>query len=224
MDISTFKFVSGKGNGSTTACLFSARSLLDGRPFTDEHPSATLRTIGIRINDGPWWDSDEERTATLLPLALDERLCASKCVATPEVEQKRKEMCVHWARSWAAPFSLEQAALALEAKLPDDAKALREHAAKLRAEPTRENAIAARDMAHKAQRTADAAYAYAAAAAAAAAAAIARANLLANLAGAAAYADLAARISARKPVRDSLIGLFKQMLGACEGAENGDAK
>ena len=53
MDISTFKFTQGKGDGVHTACLFSARSLLDGRPFTDEHPSATLRAVGIRINDGP---------------------------------------------------------------------------------------------------------------------------------------------------------------------------
>ena len=77
----TFTLQSEVGNGETTACLMSARSLLDGRGLTDEHPSRVIRALGIKLNDGPWWDGDVERTAVLLPIALDERLCASKCDA-----------------------------------------------------------------------------------------------------------------------------------------------
>src|SRR5579862_4628985 len=111
----------------------SARSFLDGRPFGDEHPSLVLRAIGVRINDGPWWDDDAERTRVLLPLACDERLCAATCDASVEAERERAHRCAAWALSFAAPFALDQAALALEsAKLHDHAKTLRAHAVALR--------------------------------------------------------------------------------------------
>jgi hypothetical protein len=77
--ISELTLVHGVGDGKKTACLFSARSLLDGRPFGDAHPSKVLRAVGIRINDGPWWSSDAERA----------------------------KLCAEWALTWAAPFALE---------------------------------------------------------------------------------------------------------------------
>lgn len=101
--------IAGVGDGKHTACLMSARALLDGRPFGDSHPSAVLRSLGIRINDGPWWDSDAERTAMLLPLAMDERLCAAKCVVTPEAEaDRRRTIC-----DWAVPYAMDAAIRAM---------------------------------------------------------------------------------------------------------------
>lgn len=204
-DISGLTFISGAGDGKQTACLMSARSLLDGRPFGDQHPSAVLRRIGIRINDGPWWNDDVERTRVLLPLALDKRLCATKCDASPKAEKKRAGMAAHWALSWAAPFALDAAADALQDKKPKQAKILRGHAEKLRRKPTRENALAAR----------------AAAVAYAAAATIAAATIDAYADAAVAYAAAAtaARKQARREIRDSLIALFGQMLDVrCEAS------
>jgi hypothetical protein len=222
------KFVSNVGDGRTTACLMSARALLDGRPFSDSHPSAVLRKIGIRINDGAWWDSDEERTRVLLPLALDARLCADNCNASRETEAKRASLCAVWALSWAAPFALDQAALVLESCWPDHAHALRDHATKLRAEPTRANALAAAYAAYAAYAAACAPEAYAAYVAYAAAYAADAAGRAADVAYAAAYAadaayDAAGRaadakcshMAAKKQVRDSLIDLFKSLLDVC---------
>ncbi len=105
MDISHLQFVDGRGDGQSTACLLSARSLLDGRPFGDDHPSAVLRRVGIWLNDGQWWRSDTERTATLLPVALDGRLCASRCDASPAAEARRAGLCADWASSFVAPLA-----------------------------------------------------------------------------------------------------------------------
>jgi hypothetical protein len=163
MDISNFTLVGGSvgGEKSGAACLMSARALLDGRPFGDEHPSQVLRRIGIRLNDGNWWSSDVERTTTLMPLALDERLCASKCDASREAEIARAKLCANWALSEAAPMALDAAAAALRDRWPDRAALLSSHADKLRREPTRDNALAARKDAasYAAAADADASYA-----------------------------------------------------------------
>jgi hypothetical protein len=239
MDISNFTLVGGSvgGEKSGAACLMSARALLDGRPFGDEHPSQVLRRIGIRLNDGNWWSSDVERTTTLMPLALDERLCASKCDASREAEIARAKLCANWALSEAAPMALDAAAAALRDRWPDRAALLSSHADKLRREPTRDNALAARKDAASyaaaadadasyadavAASYADAAYAAAAAASYADAADAAYAAAAASSYADAAYADAAAasyaaasaskRIEARKQVRDSLIALFGRLL------------
>lgn len=233
MDFSGFVLISGQGDGEHTACLMSARSLLDDRPFNDQHPSATLRTIGIRINDGPWWEDAWERTFLLLPFALDERLCANKCDVSRATEKERAKLCAKWALSWAVPFTFDQAALAMEsAKLPTWAVILREHAAKLRTEPTKKNAACA----VRAVRAASNAYAagnacvavgvhvaYAGNAVAAAhAALVADAPLdgdddsaanAAVLAHAYAYACATANLAYEKiRVRDALIDLFDRLL------------
>lgn len=189
MNISTLKLVSGEGDGTHTACIMSARSLLDGRPFGDSHPSQVLRKIGIRLNDGNWWADDAERTRILLPLALDERLCAAKCDTSRAAEQERARLCAEWALGTAAPMALDAAASALRGRWPDSAALLSGHTDKLRREPTRDNALAARK---DAQNDAADAAAYDAAAY-----------------DAAAYAADAA---ARKPVRDALISLFCRLL------------
>jgi hypothetical protein len=105
----TLTLISGLGDGEYTACLMSARALLDGRGLTDRHPSRVIRSLGIVINDRSWWRDDAERTAVLMPVALDERLCASSVVATPEVERKRAYRCADMAcRVW-APRALRAA-------------------------------------------------------------------------------------------------------------------
>jgi hypothetical protein len=173
------KLVSGVGSEKGhTACLFSARALLDGRGFTDGHPSAVLRAFGIGINDSNWWPSDEERTAVLLPIALDERLCASKCDASPEAEQIRAYLCADFAVRVCAPAALRAARLDAEA-------------AKLEALPE----ITDRETAEAAE-AAEAA-AYAARAAAWAAAWAARAAEGAEWARAAEWAEWAAAEAAR---------------------------
>jgi hypothetical protein len=194
--------VNGAGDGKKTACLMSARSLLDGRPFGDGHPSNVLRRIGIRINDGPWWESNEERTSLLLSLALDERLCASKCDASFAAEVKRGKLAAAWALSFAAPMALDCAADALRKRWPDSAALLSGHADKLRREPTRENAIAARYDARKARH---AAAAYAADAYAADAA-------YADDDAAKADDDAAKAKQRKREIRDSLMVLFGQLL------------
>jgi hypothetical protein len=112
--------ISGVGDGQDTACLMSARSLLDGRPFSDAHPSAVLRTFGVAINDASWWDDDAERTRVLLPVALDVRLCASRVDASPAAERLRAFRLADVAvRRW-APIALDAAGM------PDEARRLRE--------------------------------------------------------------------------------------------------
>jgi hypothetical protein len=225
------------GDGKETACLMSMRTLLDGRPFSDQHPSATLRMIGFKINDGPWWTDDEERTRILLPLAQDERLCALKCKTTPEVERKRGEMCSHWALSWAAPFALEQAALVLEPWSPEHAVVLRAHSEKLRMEPTRQTAqvavadaytayTVAIEAAASADRSGKDVSTYIATAASAAAytatyavdtcgaydSAYAAASSAFSAATVSPFAHATDESTGRKQVRDSLIGLFVRLL------------
>jgi hypothetical protein len=185
-DIRGLRFVSKIGDGKETACLMSARALLDGRAFDDDHPSQVLRALGIQINDGNWWDNDAERTTVLMPLALDERLCASRCDASPAAEIERARLCAHHALSWAVPFALDHAALAMEsAQLPEQTARLQTHAARLRSEPTAANSNAANAAAYAA--------AYAAA-------------------NAAAYAAAYPNSERRKHVRDSLIALFQRLL------------
>lgn len=117
--LKSISLIAGVGDGEHTACIMSARALLDGRAFSDRHPSAWLRAIGIRLNDGGGWDSDAERTATLLPLALDERLCAAKCDASRSAEDERRELFRTWARGWLVPFAMDAAASGFEARAKD---------------------------------------------------------------------------------------------------------
>lgn len=197
MNLDNFRLVASVGDGKQTACLLSLRNLLDGRGLTDDHPSGVLRKIGVRVNDGPWWESDEERTRVLMQLALDERLCASKCDASPEAERKRAQIAGTWARRFAAPLALDSAASALRHRWPERAAELAAHAATLRADPTRENALKA---------SKSAAVAYAARAAVDAAADD-------DAAAYAAYAAAdAAKVADRKQVRDELIALFGRLL------------
>lgn len=109
------RLVRGKGDGMHTACLMSVQALLDGRPPSDDHPSVTLRAFGIEMNDGYWWDSPEERTAVLLPIAKDERLCASKCDATLPAERRRAYLCADWAVRTIGPLGLRNAGLEAQA-------------------------------------------------------------------------------------------------------------
>lgn len=102
IDVSTLQLVQGLGDGKNTACLMSARALLDGRGLTNHHPSATIRAFGVAVNDGKWWQNDEERTRTLRPIALDERLSAKRVQVTPALEQRRAYRLADAAvRSWA---------------------------------------------------------------------------------------------------------------------------
>jgi hypothetical protein len=110
------RLISGVGDGKYTACLMSARSLLDGRPFSDAHPSAVLRAFGVAINDASWWDNDAERTRVLLPVALDVRLCASRVDASPAAERLRAFHLADVAvRRW-APIALDVAGMWDEAR------------------------------------------------------------------------------------------------------------
>jgi hypothetical protein len=104
------------GDGAHTACLMSARALLDGRGLTDRHPSGVIRELGIAINDRLWWRDDAERTAVLMPVALDERLCVSYIVVTPEIERKRAYRCADMAcRVW-TPRALRAQGLVADAE------------------------------------------------------------------------------------------------------------
>jgi hypothetical protein len=105
------------GDGLMAASDMSA---LLGRPFSDAHPSAVLRTFGVAINDASWWDNDAERTRVLLPVALDVRLCASRVDASPGAERLRAFRLADVAvRRW-APIALDAAGR------PDEARRLRE--------------------------------------------------------------------------------------------------
>jgi hypothetical protein len=114
--IRRIRLISGVGDGEHTACLMSARSLLDGRSFSDAHPSAVLRTFGVWINDASWWDDDAERTRVLLPVALDVRLCASRVDASLGAERLRAFRLADVAvRRW-APIALDVAGMWDEAR------------------------------------------------------------------------------------------------------------
>jgi hypothetical protein len=204
------------------------RSLLDGRPFADAHPSAVLRRLGICINDGPWWASDEERTAALMPLALDDRLCASSCVVSADAEAERARLGAAWARSIATPSALRSAAAALRsARIEKHPEALERHAVSLESAATTaaDAATAATDAATAAAwRLADAA----ATDAAAAAAATADATDAATAADAAVVAATVAAADAwraadaeRRRLRDSLIDLFRACLAVGHEVANG---
>jgi hypothetical protein len=116
MNPNEMTLTNGLGDGVHTACLMSVRSLLDGRGLTDRHPSSVIRNLGITINDRPWWRDDAERTAVLMPVALDERLCAAHVVVTPEIERTRAYRCADMAcRVW-APRALRAAGLVADAE------------------------------------------------------------------------------------------------------------
>jgi hypothetical protein len=88
-----------------TACLMSAAALLDGRGLTDEYPCPMVRTIGIAINDTKWWESDEERTRVLMPVATDPRLCASSVDVGYAAQRTRAHRCADMAcRVWLPRF------------------------------------------------------------------------------------------------------------------------
>jgi hypothetical protein len=163
--------ISGVGDGEHTACLMSARSLLDGRALSDAHPSAVLRAFGVAINDASWWDNDAERTRVLLPVALDVRLCASRVDASPAAERLRAFLLADVAvRRW-APIALDAAGM------PDEARRLRELEPVVDERTARAARAAASAAAWEAEATADAiADAYAATAACAAAGAAFAAN------------------------------------------------
>jgi hypothetical protein len=88
-----------------TACLMSARSLLDGRGLTDSYPSRVIRMFGISINDSDWWFGDIDRTRHLMPVALDERMCAKTVDYSKAAERVRVRMIANVAvRKWAPAF------------------------------------------------------------------------------------------------------------------------
>jgi chemosensory pili system protein ChpA (sensor histidine kinase/response regulator) len=184
------RFISGVGDiAEKTACIMSAVAWIAGEPWGDAPACAcpVLRRLSIRLNDTDWWESDEERTAALMPLA--EKLVGTK--AAPAVETERARVAAHRMVTMFAPMALDSAAGALVAKLPEHAEKLRGHAATLRSFPLERFKIAA------AAQAANAAYAAAAnaaanARAAAAAANAAAANAAANARAAAANARAAA--------------------------------
>jgi hypothetical protein len=205
------------GDGEQTACLMSARALLDGRGLTDSHPSECIRRLGIRINDtGRWWAGDEERTRVLLPVALDDRLCADRVDASPAAERKRAFLLADRAcRLW-APRTLEAAALKGEA---ETLRQLPEVVDKDTARQAITAVRACRKTVDAAEADADAADAAAAAAYAAYAAADAAADA-AEVADAAAYAaDVAADVAAyaadvaayAAAIRDEAIDLLLEL-------------
>jgi hypothetical protein len=119
ISVEKLRLVAGAGDGVNTACLMSARALLDGRGLVDSHPSLVIRTVGVRINDAKWWKSDEERTRVLMPVALDPRLCATSVDAAIRAEVARAYRCADKAcRVWLPRF-LDAAGL------PDRAERLR---------------------------------------------------------------------------------------------------
>lgn len=76
---------SGVGDGKTTACVMAQAATIDalrkGKTLdapTDEMECAcpVLRRLAIKLNDGPWWKGNLDRTdylRPLIPLLLDSR-------------------------------------------------------------------------------------------------------------------------------------------------------
>jgi hypothetical protein len=213
--IRRIRLISGVGDGKHTACLMSARSLLDGRPFSDAHPSAVLRAFGVSINDASWWDDDAERTRVLLPVALDVRLCASRVDASPAAERLRAFRLADVAvRRW-APIALDAAGR------PDEARRLRElepvvdertaRAADTAADAAAPRGRATASAAHAAASAANAAAGSAADAAGSAADAAAYAEDAGICAADAAYAAFAAGTSAADAMRGEAIALLLEI-------------
>jgi hypothetical protein len=164
------------------ACVMEMVAILQGLPVRDDPPcvAADLRRLLIRINDGSFWDSDEQRTAALAPYI-------TKVIGTADGGQglmrRRAFVAADHAVRVFAPAAL-------------DYRGLHAHAATLRAlRPIVDAETAREGSAAAAYAAAYAAAAYAAADAAAYAAA-ADAAAYAAAADAAAYAAAAAYASA----------------------------
>ncbi len=125
-------FISGVGDrDGKRLCIMSAAAWIAGEPHGDAPVCAcpVLRSLAIRLNDAAWWESDDERTRALMPLA--EQLVGTKSTRAVEVERAR--VAVHRTMTVITPRALDRAADRLDARLPEHAAKLRERAAALRA-------------------------------------------------------------------------------------------
>jgi hypothetical protein len=127
------KLIGGAGDRDDgTACLVTAAAWIAGEDASvgDAPPGVcpVIRRIGIRTNDAGWWDSDEERTEVLLPLA-------AKIVGTrgsARLAARRSHLVAQRILTVIAPQRLERIAALIEARQPEEAAKLRERAAKMR--------------------------------------------------------------------------------------------
>jgi hypothetical protein len=189
----TLRFISGVGDPEQgTACVMSAAALkvhlqaggsLSDFTATDRLDCVcpVLRRLAIRANDGPWWSSDEERTAALLPWV--DKLIGSR--VTPEATLRRAYLLSDLVvRTW-VPDALESLG---RKNLADRLRAIEPIVDRPSAEKARDVTWPVREEARKGRAAAAAADADADAAAAYAAAAYAYADAYAADADAAAYA------------------------------------
>ena len=234
---------SGVGDGQTTACVMAQAATIDalrkGKTLdapTDKMECACpiLRCMAIQLNDGNWWDSNEERTEALrplIPLLLDSRVSEPTCFT-------RALRCADAAVRRFTPLRLEWIAKHRTGKMADDlragAKELRDAAALVDSA----SAIAARTTCLRLRNTACCHASDAAASAASAASSASSASSAASSASSAyyayyaasyaaadasyaadfayeyayEYADFAAEVaSQRKVYRNQLLALFKEI-------------
>lgn len=195
MNIDNIKLISGVGDREANElCVMSLTALIAGEPHTDKPVCAcpVLTAAAIRLNDGLWWASDEERTAALKPLSAE--LIGTR--STAAVELRRAGVFVDLAlRVW-APKAFDCAAFLH----PDEPhrEALAACAASLRELDESADPAAAADTVYAARSAASAAV-YASSDAARAAANTAHAASVAADSAAAASpadaADAAARVA-----------------------------
>lgn len=103
-----------EGDGKTTACVVSLASLLANESFSDS-PSCVcpiIRALSIALNDGPWWDSDSERTRKLYPLA--KRIVNTS--STVDIEWKRSHLATKTAVRVFAPLALRASGRGMQAQ------------------------------------------------------------------------------------------------------------
>jgi hypothetical protein len=125
------KIVLVRGAGtreSNELCVMTLAALIAGEQHTDRPVCAcpVLSAMAIRLNDGPWWSSDKERTELLAPLAP--KLVGTR--ADAGVELLRAKVLVDLALHTLVPDALESAARVHTSA--DHAAALRMAATNLR--------------------------------------------------------------------------------------------
>ena len=119
LEIKGLTFVRGVGSPEThTAGLMSAARIFSGESDIDDdrsddcsNVSSSIRSLAIVLNDGPYWDSDSQRTKMLLPivpLLLDTK-------GSFELEQKRAYLYADYAVRKFAPLALHSVGLKKEA-------------------------------------------------------------------------------------------------------------
>ena len=222
----------GVGDGQTTACVMAQAATIDalrkGQTLdapTDKMECACpiLRCMAIQLNDGNWWDSNEERTEALrplIPLLLDSRVSGPAYL-------KRAMRCADAAVRRLTPLRLEWIAKHRTGQMADDlragAKELRDAAALVDSA----SASAAHTMCLRLKDTASsyaASYAYADASYAASYASAFACDASHAYAAAASYAcaydvDAADFTSQRKVYRNQLLDLFREVAAIGRGFE-----